>query len=140
MTSANYERLLEAAHGAVALAYAPYSGFRVGAAVLTASGDVVLGCNIENAAYSPSVCAERVALFSARAQDKGRITAIAIVTPSGATCAPCGTCRQVLWELARDADIVLEDGKGGHFVETMRTLLPRPFGPEDLGVEGPQSA
>ena len=130
-----HEHLLEEAHRAAKLAYVPYSGFRVGAAALTASGDIVLGCNIENAAYSPSVCAERVALFSARAQDKGRITAIAIVTPSGATCAPCGTCRQVIWELARDAKIVLEDGRGQHFVETPQTLLPRAFGPEDLGID-----
>jgi cytidine deaminase len=58
---------------------------------------------------------------------------VAIVKPSGATCAPCGLCRQVLWELARDAVIVLEDGKAGSFTETARTLLPRAFGPEDLG-------
>jgi len=102
---------------------------------MTEAGHIVLGCNIENAAYSPSICAERVAVFSARAQEMGRIRAIAIVTPSGATSAPCGVCRQVLWELARDADIVLEDGKGGYVVETMRSLLPRPFGPEDLHVD-----
>ena len=135
MTGTRYGPLLEAAHGAAKIAYAPYSRFRVGAAALTASGDIVVGCNIENAAYTPSICAERVALFSARAQNKGPIMAIAIVTSSGITCTPCGVCRQVIWELARDADIVLEDGRGGHLVESIRTLLPRPFGPEDLGID-----
>jgi cytidine deaminase len=131
----NYADLLKAAHEATALAYAPYSAFRVGAAVLTDEGDVILGCNIENAAYSPTVCAERVAVFNAWAQGKRGIVAIAVVTPSGATCAPCGTCRQVLWELAREAEIVLEDGNGGYFTETLRSLLPRGFGPENLGVQ-----
>lgn len=127
--------MIERARLATKQAYAPYSGFRVGAAALTDDGDIVLGCNIENAAYSPTVCAERVAVFSARAQGKGKVVAVAIVTPSGAMCAPCGTCRQVLWELARDADIVLEDGKGGSIVERVEALLPRAFGPEDLGID-----
>jgi cytidine deaminase len=130
-----YSELIEAAHRATKFSYAPYSGFRVGAAALTEGGDVVAGCNIENAAYSPTVCAERVAVFSARAQGKGKIIAIAIVSASGATCTPCGTCRQVLWELARDADIILEDGKGGYCTERLQALLPRAFGPENLGVD-----
>ncbi len=135
MTRGKYDELVEAARRAMKFSYAPYSGFRVGAAALTAGGDIVPGCNIENAAYSPTICAERVAVFSARAQGRGKIVAIAIVTASGATCTPCGTCRQVLWELARDAAIVLEDGKGGYFTETMPSLLPKPFGPEDVGVD-----
>ena len=135
MTRVTYAELIDAARQATKLSYAPYSGFRVGAAALTDGGDVVAGCNIENAAYSPTVCAERVALFSARAQGKGKIVAVAIVTPSGATCTPCGTCRQVLWELARDADIVLEDGRGGYFTERLSALLPQAFGPEDLGID-----
>jgi cytidine deaminase len=132
VSAERYERLLEEAHKAMKLAYAPYSGFRVGAAALLESGDIIAGCNIENAAFSPSVCAERVAVFSARAQGKGKVQAIAIVTSSGAPATPCGVCRQVLWELARDAEVVAEDGKGGRLVQTVRELLPRPFGPEDL--------
>jgi cytidine deaminase len=134
VSSTKYQHLLDEAHRAMKLAHAPYSGFRVGAAALVDSGDIVVGCNIENAAYSPSICAERVALFSSWAQGKGKIEAIAIVAVSGATAAPCGVCRQVLWELARDAELILEDGKGGYLIETVRNLLPRPFGPEDLDV------
>lgn len=135
MTPLTYAELIDAARQATKLSYAPYSGFHVGAAALTDGGEVVVGCNIENAAYSPTVCAERVAVFSARAQGKGKIVAVAIVTPSGATCTPCGTCRQVLWELARHADIVLEDGKGGYFTQRPQALLPQAFGPEDLGID-----
>jgi cytidine deaminase len=133
MTIVKYGELLAAAREATEYSYAPYSGFRVGAAVLTDNG-IVLGCNIENATFSATMCAERVAIFSARAQGKGKIVAVAIATPSGVACLPCGTCRQVMWELARDAIVVVEDGKGGYFTESMHTLFPKPFGPEDLGV------
>ena len=132
MKAEAYPSLLEAARRASGLAYAPYSRFHVGAAALTEAGEIVAGCNIENAAFSPSVCAERVALFSARAQGKGRIVALAVVTASGDIAAPCGVCRQVLWELARDAEIVLEDGSGSWVTHAVTDLLPHPFGKEDL--------
>lgn len=120
-------------------AYAPYSKFHVGAAALTEAGDVVPGCNIENASYAPTICAERVAVFSAKARGLGPIVAVAIVTESGAQCSPCGTCRQVLWEVARDAEIIVEDGRGGLNTFTVADLLPNPFGPEDLGITPPKS-
>ena len=135
-----YEELITAARRAADFAYAPYSHFRVGAAALTQSGDVIVGCNVENAAYSPTVCAERVAVFSAFAQGNRHIVAVAIVTPSGATCRPCGTCRQVLSEIAPDADIVLEDGRGGLLVERVQDLLPKAFGPANLTAETPVKA
>lgn len=125
--------LVEAARSALKFAYAPYSNFPVGAAVLTDSGEIVAGCNIENAAFGPTVCAERVAVFGARARGL-RIEAVAIVNGSGTPCYPCGTCRQVLWELARGAEIIVEDGKGGVISNKMVDLLPLAFGPEDLGI------
>lgn len=139
MKRGNYPELVSAARAAAKFAYAPYSSFAVGAAVLTAGGDIVPGCNIENAAYGPTVCAERVAVFSARARGATRIEAVAIVNRSGTPCYPCGTCRQVLWELARHADIVVEDGKGGVTTLKVSDLLPLPFGPEDLGLPTPGS-
>ena len=86
-----YPELLEAARRATEYSYAPYSGFRVGAAALTDDGTVVTGCNIENAAYSPSICAERVAVFSALAQGKKTIVAIAVATPSASIWGPSAT-------------------------------------------------
>ncbi len=127
-----HDELITAAHDAAAHAYAPYSHYKVGAAALTRSGAVITGCNIENAAYSPSICAERVAAFSAWAQGHKDIVAVAVVTSSGETCRPCGTCRQVLSEIAPEADIVLEDGQGGLLVERLADLLPKPFGPANL--------
>lgn len=106
-------------------AYIPYSQYRVGAAVLTASGKVVHGCNIENASYSASMCGERVALFNAVSQGE-KIIAIAIVTDNAGT--SCGFCRQVMNELCPDATVILStpDKKTQH-VYTVNELLPHAF-------------
>jgi cytidine deaminase len=132
VTSVEYNQLLEAARRARQHSYAPYSSFRVGAALLAEGDEVILGCNIENAAFGPTICAERVALFSARARGVVKIKAIAVVGSPGTTCAPCGTCRQVIWELAPAARIVMEGEVQEIIVRTIGELLPMAFGPEIL--------
>jgi cytidine deaminase len=123
------EKLLEAARQASSRAYCPYSNFPVGAAVLTADGRVFEGCNIENASYGLTVCAERVAVFQAVAAGAREITAIAIACPKGnpdrpGTLMPCGACRQVLAEFGRREMMVLIDGLGRF---PLTELLPQPF-------------
>ncbi|HUN24345.1 MAG TPA: cytidine deaminase [Anaerolineales bacterium] len=111
--------------------YAPYSSFRVGAALLGASGKVYLGVNIENAAYSPTICAERSAIARAVSDGEREFTRIAIVTKGAVT--PCGVCRQTLREFAPDLEIVLADLQGNiRVVTTLKELLPDSFGPEHL--------
>ncbi len=120
-------------------AYAPYSGFAVGAALLCADGSVYTGCNIENAAFTPTVCAERVAVFRAVSDGKRDFAAIAVAGgPAGedpnALCAPCGVCRQVLAEFCGgDFRIVLGASADSLRVCTLAELLPLRFGPESLG-------
>jgi len=112
-------------------AYAPYSGYLVGAALLTASGKVFTGCNVENASYSATICAERGAVAQVIAAGERAIVALAVVTANGA--APCGICRQVLNEFGRDAIVVLADPSGAILQETtVAALLPDGFGPEYL--------
>ncbi len=120
-------------------AYAPYSHFRVGAALLTKSGKVFKGCNIENAAYSPTNCAERTAFFRAVYEGEREFEKIAIVggaegTDADQTCAPCGVCRQVMMEFCNPEtfQIVLADGKDHELQLTLKELLPYGFGPENL--------
>ena len=128
--------LMQLAVEAREMAYAPYSGFRVGAALLAKSGKVYKGCNVENAAYSPTNCAERTALFKAVSEGDREFTAIAIVGGKGETlaplCAPCGVCRQVLSEFCeKDFRIVL--GMPDEIkVYTLAELLPLSFGKGDL--------
>lgn len=121
-------QLLKAARDGVKRAYAPYSNFRVGAAVLTEKGSLVTGCNVENASYGLTVCAERAVIVSAVAQEGAdmRIKAIAVVNDSGSDCPPCGACRQVIFEFGPDA-IVIFQSHGG--VEEMHILelLPKGF-------------
>jgi cytidine deaminase len=125
------DRLVAAAREARERAYAPYSGFAVGAAVL-ASGQVFTGQNVENASYPVSVCAERNAV--GRMIDAGvrRIDAIAVVTGADTPTPPCGACRQVLWEFGQGAIVVAETLNGGRLVWTLEDLLPDAFGPRDL--------
>jgi cytidine deaminase len=123
--------LVEAARQARAHAYAPYSEYRVGAAVRTSSGLVFTGANVENAAYPSGMCAERVALYQAVSQGERDIEALAVVTENAG--APCGACRQVLAEFGATARILLADATGRIRIETsLPELLPRAFGPEDL--------
>ena len=117
-------------------AYAPYSGFKVGAALLGKSGKVYTGCNVENAAYSPTNCAERTAVFKAVSEGEREFTAIAIVGGMGdklnELCAPCGVCRQVLAEFAdKDFRILLGTPKK-ITVTSLNAILPLSFGKNDL--------
>ena len=137
------EALLAAAREAAGRAYVPYSGFPVGAAVLTADGTVVTGCNVENASYGLTVCGERVAVWAAATAGHRAIRAVAVATPASLGATPCGACRQVLNEFApADAElVVLLDGEGGPEQIPLSALLPRSFGPRDLPAaphpEGP---
>lgn len=133
------KQLIELAYEARERAYTPYSGFQVGAALLTKSGKVYQGCNIENASYTPTNCAERTAFFKAVSEGEREFAAIAIVggqagTRDGKLCAPCGVCRQVMMEFCdpKEFRILLENGKGGILNLTLEELLPFGFGPENL--------
>ncbi len=125
--------LLRRARAARERAYAPYSGFRVGAAVALEDGRVYEGANIENASYSLSVCAERVALHNYAAGGlQVPVVAVAVVGDGDDPCPPCGACRQVIFEFGPDA-IVYSSGDGGRpLVASIRQLLPHPFGPRRL--------
>lgn len=132
--------LLEEAKKARRKAYTPYSHFQVGAALLTKSGKVYHGCNIENAAYTPTNCAERTAFFTAVCEGEREFEKIAIVGAKEGeepenVCAPCGVCRQVMREFCHPEEfgILLADGKGGIKEWKLSQLLPCGFGPEDLG-------
>jgi cytidine deaminase len=133
MNQPDYRALVEAAIAARERAYAPYSQFRVGAAVQTASGAVYPGCNLENAAYSPCLCAERVALAGAYAAGDRDVVAIAVVTPTDGPASPCGVCRQVIFELAPAATVALANLHGALRITTPAELLPFGFGGEQLG-------
>ncbi len=121
----NPEELVQLALEARTRAYVPYSGYQVGAALLTEAGDVILGCNVENAAYPATICAERVALTAAIAQGKRHFTAIAVATRNGGS--PCGTCRQVMMELGPDMTVYIADESGAYRTTTVRALLPDGF-------------
>jgi cytidine deaminase len=108
-------------------AYAPYSRFAVGAAVRTASGKIYTGCNIENASYSLTICAERVAIFKAVAAGDTQIVALALVADSPAPPRPCGACRQVLAEFAKTADVIMGNTQGQHERRTIAQLFPEAF-------------
>jgi cytidine deaminase len=122
------KRLLEAARRAMKNAYAPYSKFKVGAALLTTTGKVFAGCNVENASYGMSNCAERTAIFSAVAQlgPKMEIRAIAVANNHNAPCSPCGACRQVIYEFGPEA-VVYFQGASGPKELPITGLLPHGF-------------
>lgn len=122
-----HKDLLTYAKQAMENAYAPYSHFRVGAAVLTKEGQVFGGCNIENASYGATCCGERTAIFQAVSQGVREFTKIAIVSSAGGMTPPCGICRQVLWEFMPDGEVVLEDEKGEPVVFAVKDLLPMGF-------------
>ena len=113
-------------------AYCPYSGFAVGAAVLTASGRVFPGCNVENAAYPATICAERAALLGAYAAGEREIVALAVVADTAEPVSPCGTCRQVIHELAPGCTVALANTRGDIRLTTPQALLPDGFLPADL--------
>jgi cytidine deaminase len=124
------EKLVEQARAARQLAYAPYSNYFVGAAVLAEDGTIVLGCNVENASYPATICAERVALTAAIAQGKRTFTAIAVATRDGGS--PCGICRQVMAELGLEMKVYITDEQGNFRATTVRELLPDSFSGNSL--------
>jgi cytidine deaminase len=125
------QKLITAAQRARQKAYAPYSKYLVGAALLISNGEIVDGCNIENATYSPTVCAERVAVFKAVSQGMMNFDAIAVVTSNGG--GPCGVCRQVMHEFAPDILVITANAAGEINLEVpLSELLPHGFGPEQL--------
>jgi cytidine deaminase len=124
-------RLVEAAFAARENAHAPYSGFTVGAAVLDADGNVHVGCNVENASYGLSVCAERHAIAAAVAAGQDRIEALAVVTDTDPPVSPCGACRQVLVEFG-DFPVILANRGGERLQTTVGDLLPDAFTPDSL--------
>lgn len=124
------EELVQCALQARERAYAPYSRYRVGAALLTDDGLVILGCNVENAAYPATICAERVALTSAIAQGKTSFRAIAVATENAGT--PCGICRQVMAELGPTMTVYISNHLGEFQQTTVRALLPDAFVSDSL--------
>jgi len=119
--------LLEAAQQVREAAYAPYSKFKVGAAVRTRGDKVYSGCNVENASFSLSMCAERVAIFRAVAEGETDIVDLAVFTDEEQPSSPCGACRQVLFELGRSARVILGNAKGSVLVTNLSILFPQPF-------------
>jgi cytidine deaminase len=119
--------LVDAARTARAFARAPYSGFAVGAALECADGTLVTGCNIENATYGLTVCAERVALFKALSEGHDRFVRIAVVASTDAPTPPCGPCRQLLWEYCGDIEVVMANLTVETGRHQLAALLPLPF-------------
>ena len=119
--------LIEAAKTARGRAHAPFSHFKVGAALETAAGAVFTGCNIENCTYGLTVCAERVAVFKAVSEGERRFSRMAVVTNTDTLTPPCGACRQILWELCGDIEIILANVHGKTETVRLAALFPRPF-------------
>ena len=128
--------LIAQAQAARALAYAPYSRYRVGAAVRGASGRIYTAGNVENASYGHSVCAERVAVFKAVSEGERQLVAIAVATENGGS--PCGACRQVLREFGPTMRVLVADAEGRARAYALTDLLPDSFGPEDLSRPDPR--
>lgn len=138
MDTPKIKEMIDLAIEQLAFSYAPYSGFKVGAALLTKSNRIYTGCNIENAAYTPTNCAERTAFFKAVSEGEREFQGICIVGGKDGVlteyAAPCGVCRQVMMEFC-DPDtfqIILATGREQYDVFTLRDLLPRGFGPGNL--------
>jgi len=125
-----YRELLAQAEEAYKNAYAPYSCYQVGAAVLWDSGRITIGSNVENASYGLTVCAERNAVFQGIVLGERKIIAAAIAVPKEEIPSPCGACRQVIREFAADCDILLSNGIGDTVQTSLGRLLPNSFGPE----------
>lgn len=133
-TDAQRDALVQAALEARQGSYSPYSAYPVGAALLTSSGEIYRGANVENAVFPVSICAERVAAFKAVSQEDREFKAIAVVTRDGGT--PCGACRQVLSEFGLNAVVYIADENGQVLQETtVSELLPGAFGPQNLKTD-----
>ena len=124
--------LLRVAHAAALLAHSPYSNVQVGAALLSTEGDVFAGCNVENASFGLTICAERVAVVKAVSAGAHRFRALAIATAGADPLMPCGACRQFLAEFGTDLRVVVQGKQGPRVEATLAELLPKPFLPSDL--------
>ena len=134
----NVEELIQQATNSLQYSYAPYSNFKVGAALLTEEGHIYTGCNIENASYTPTVCAERTAFSKAISEGKKRFVAIAIVGGKDGIitdyCPPCGVCRQTMMEFCdpKEFQIILSNSNKEYKSYRLEELLPLGFGPKNL--------
>lgn len=135
MGASDERALVEAARAVRERAYAPYSGFKVGAALETADGRVLIGCNVENATYGLTICAERSAIFRAIADGHPvrSFARVAIVADTAEPTPPCGACRQLLWEFCGDIEVILANREGITARYRMKDLLPVPFDGRFLG-------
>lgn len=127
MSEESLKELIKTATAARLQSIAPFSDFLVGAAVKTDEGKVYIGCNVESASYGLTVCAERVAIWKALSEGERHFTELAIVADTDTLTPPCGTCRQIIWEFAKNATIVLGNLKGDSEIVSIRELLPRAF-------------
>lgn len=138
MTQTQTEKLIETAIAQLAFSYTPYSHFKVGAALLAKNGTIYTGCNIENAAYTPTNCAERTAFFKAVSEGVREFDAICIVGGKEGVledfAPPCGVCRQVMMEFCQpdEFQIILAKGKDDYQIYTLKDLMPQGFGPGNL--------
>jgi len=121
------QALIDAARAAREHAHAPYSHFKVGAALRAKSGRIFTGCNVENSTFGLTVCAERVAVWKAISEGERGFDSVAVVTESDILTPPCGACRQILWEFCGDAEIILANLKGEVELYRLSVLFPRPF-------------
>ncbi len=131
-TPAQLKRLKAAAKAAAGRAYAPYSKFHVGAAVLTESGKIFSGCNVENASYGLCNCAERTAIFTAVAARERKLKCVVVYTPTPEATAPCGACRQVIYEFGPKARVISYCASRDQIDARITALLPAAFGPDNL--------
>jgi cytidine deaminase len=127
LSASDRDRLVDAARAAREHAVADYSGFKVGAALETDSGVIVTGCNVENATYGLTICAERVAMFKALSEGHRAFRRIVVVADTERPTPPCGACRQILWEFAGDIEVVLANLRAITATHSMLELLPHPF-------------
>ena len=128
----DYDPLIDAAKRARENAHAKFSNFKVGAALRTSSGKIYGGCNVENATYGLTVCAERVAIFKAISEGERKFDAIAVVTDTDTLTPPCGACRQLIWEFCGDVPVILTNLKGNVETLPMSQLFPKPFDSSNL--------
>ena len=127
-----YDLLIDAAKQSRENAHAKFSNFKVGAALRAASGKIYGGCNVENATYGLTICAERVAIFKAISEGERKFDAIAVVTDTDMLTPPCGACRQLIWEFCRDVPVILSNLKGETETIRMSQLFPKPFDSSNL--------
>ena len=119
--------LIEAALAVRERAHAPFSRFKVGAAIEDENGRIFTGCNVENATYGLTICAERVAVFKAISEGAGKLRRIVVVADTDILTPPCGACRQILWEFAGDAELILANLAGRQESLSLKSIFPRPF-------------